>query len=137
MFSEVDLLFILGPALLVIFLMLVILNARLKSKKLSDLDIALIRLKYSAIAFGALLLLLLFSLPSTPSLSTFGYPEITEQINSDTKILNYLQDYNRAIVRTTQVVHWAIFLFIFFFITAILSVAKNLQTNQIRITSES
>ena len=133
MFSEVNLLYILGPALLIIVVLLAFFHAKLKSDDLSDLDIALIRLKYAAFAFGALLLLLLLSLPSTPSLSTFGYPETTDQINSDTKLLRYLQDYNRAIVRTTEVVHWAIFLFIFLFITAILSVVRNLQTKRTKI----
>lgn len=59
-------------------------------------------------------------LPSTPSLSTFGYPDTVEDINSQEKILRLLQDYNKAIVRTTQVVNGLLFILVFWILLAVI-----------------
>ena len=83
---------------------------------------------------GVVLAVLWFSLPSTPSLSSFGYPETVQDIGSQEKLLKLLQDYNRAIVRTTEVVHWMLFLFMFWILTAVyqlLEVYKNKLDKQI------
>lgn len=69
--------------------------------------------------FGVLLAVMMFSLPSTPSLSTFGYPETVEDINNPEKVLKLLQRYNKAIVRTIEIVHWLIFISIFWILTAV------------------
>jgi len=71
--------------------------------KLKDLEIMLI-------GFGITIFIALLALPSTPSLSTFGYPETLEDIASQKKMLRLFQEYNKAIVRTTEVVHWLLFL---------------------------
>jgi hypothetical protein len=52
----------------------------------------------------------------TPSLSTFGYPETVEEIATQEKVLKLLQRYNKAIVRTTEVLHWLLFISIFWFV---------------------
>src|SRR5262245_43204635 len=52
-----------------------------------------------ALAFCAASLVLWFSLPSTPALSTFGYPKNLQQISEPAQVLALLQEYNRAIVR--------------------------------------
>lgn len=70
--------------------------------KLKDLEITLI-------AFGVMIFIAVLALPVTPSLSTFGYPETLEDINSQKKMLRLFQEYNIAIVRTTEVVHWMLF----------------------------
>jgi hypothetical protein len=77
--------------------------------KLKDMQIMLIM-------FGVLMAVLLFSLPMTPSLSTFGYPETVEEIATQEKVLKLLQRYNKAIVRTTEVLHWLLFISIFWFV---------------------
>ena len=79
-----------------------------------------------------MLLVLWFALPSTPVLATFGYPSSVERLtpygNSTTvdprQLLRYLQDYNRALVRTTEVVHWLIFISIWWFGLALFRLSK-------------
>lgn len=86
------------------------------------------------IVTGVVLAVLWLSLPSTPSLSSFGYPETVQDIGSQEKLLKLLQDYNRAIVRTTEVVHWMLFVFMFWILAAVyqlLEVYKNKLDKQI------
>lgn len=71
--------------------------------KLKDLEIMLI-------GFGVIVFIAVLALPSTPSLSTFGYPETVEDINSQKKMLRLFQEYNKAIVRTIDVMHWMLFI---------------------------
>lgn len=71
--------------------------------KLKDLEIMLI-------GFGITIIIAVLALPTTPSLSTFGYPETLEDIDSQKKMLRLFQEYNKAIVRTTEVVHWMLFI---------------------------
>jgi hypothetical protein len=81
-------------------------------------------LKTNFIVVGAFCLLLWFLLPTTPVLSTFGYPTTEGNIQSASRLLKYLQDYNKAIVRTTQVVHWFIFVFVWWFLTSYFDFSK-------------
>jgi hypothetical protein len=74
--------------------------------------------------FGLLLGLLWLSLPSTPSLRTFGYPIDVAAIKGEAKVLHLLQEYNKAIVRTTEVLQWFLFLFIWWFLVTLYGVAK-------------
>jgi hypothetical protein len=60
----------------------------------------------------------------TPTLSTFGYPEKIEQIDSPEETLRYLQGMNRALVRTIDVLHLFLFLFIWIFLAAIYGLSK-------------
>ncbi len=71
------------------------------------------------IMMGVLFAVLLLSLPSTPSLNTFGYPETVAEIGSQEKLLKLLQKYNRAIVRTTEVVNWMLFVFMFWMLASV------------------
>jgi hypothetical protein len=86
-------------------------------------------LKYRTIIFGIVLILLWFALPSTPSLSSFGHPYDVSDINTPEKILKYLQKYNDAIVRTTEVVHWMLFTLVFWFLATFLDVIKLIDSN--------
>ncbi len=63
------------------------------------------------ISASIFLVVLWFALPSTPSLATFGYPKDVARISRPEDLLEFLQWYNRAIVRTTEVVFWFIFVF--------------------------
>jgi hypothetical protein len=62
-------------------------------------------------------MILYLSLPITPVLKTFGYPNNVSDIKLETDVLHQLQQYNKAIVRTTEVVSWFLFLFVFWFLT--------------------
>lgn len=71
--------------------------------KLKDVEIMLI-------GFGVIIFIGVLALPITPTLSTFDYPETLEDIGSQKKMLRLLQEYNKAIVRTTEVLHWMLFI---------------------------
>jgi len=87
-------------------------------------------LKTNFIIIGAFCLLLWFLLPSTPVLSTFGYPKTEGDIQSASRLLKYLQDYNKALVRTTQVVHWFIFVFVWWFLTSYFYFSKAITSER-------
>ena len=103
---------------------LVIIKKRNNKQNSTELSKSIDHFKITSIVFGALLLILLLSLPSTPNLKTIGYPEDISAIKGDAKILNLFQEYNKAIVRTTEVLHWFLFLFIWWFLTTLFGVAK-------------
>ena len=124
MFRNIDLLYILGPAMIIATMFLMI-SKNLRNKQTStEFSKAIEHFKITSIAFGALLVVLWLSLPSTPSLKTFGYPEDVSSIKGDTKLLSLFQEYNKAIVRTTEVLQWFLFLFIWWFLTTLFGVAK-------------
>lgn len=81
-------------------------------------------LKIMLIIAGAMFAIMFILLPSAPSLSTFGYPETVEDINSQEKILKLLQGQNKAIVRTTETVQWTLFILTFWIIAAVYPVLK-------------
>lgn len=124
MFKEIDLINFFGPALLIASLVLLIL-VNLRNKK--DIDVfskVIDHFKYTSIVFGFLLVVLWLSLPSTPSLKSFGYPEDVSAIKRDVDILRLFQEYNKAIVRTTEVLQWFLFLFTWWFLTTLFGVAN-------------
>ncbi len=73
---------------------------------------------------GVICAVMLLLLPSTPSLSTFGYPETVADIDTREKILNLFQDYNRAIVRTTEVLGTFLFILVFWVIASVYQLLK-------------
>lgn len=79
-------------------------------------------LQVMLIMASVIFMVMWFLLPSTPSLSTFGYPDTIEDINSQGKILRLFQDYNKAIVRTTQVVNGLLFILVFWVVLAVIQV---------------
>jgi hypothetical protein len=126
MFMDTDLYRILGPALTVIVVASLIGRTRIRRQP-NELHKAIAQLRLVTIATGVLLLLLWFLLPQTPVLSTFGFPQSVEDIQSPRRLLQYLQDYNKALVRTISVLHWFIFVFVWWFLTAIYSLSKALS----------
>jgi hypothetical protein len=91
--------------------------------KLKDMQVMLIM-------FGVILVVLWFSLPFTASLSTFGYPETVEDINSQKKVLHLFQKYNKAITRTTDALYWLLFTFTFWFVASMYQFMKILMVNR-------
>ncbi len=84
-------------------------------------------LQFRLIFYGFVMTFMLFWLPSTPSLASFGYPADIDDIESKQKLLKYLQEYNEAIVKTTEVVHWMIFITVFWFVSIISSIIKHFK----------
>jgi hypothetical protein len=117
LFTNYDIAFVLGPSVIVLLVAGIIAHFMQRGEA-DPMKRALVMLKTNLILVGAFCLLLWFLLPTTPVLSTFGYPTTEADIQSASKLLKYLQDYNKAIVRTTQVVHWFIFVFIWWFLTS-------------------
>ena len=123
LFIDHDILFVLGPALIVLLIAGMLMHFMQRGET-DPMKRASAMLKTNLIMVGAFCLLLWFLLPTTPVLSTFGYPTTERDIESSFQLLKYLQDYNKAIVRTTQVVHWFIFVFIWWFLTSYFEFSK-------------
>lgn len=102
----------------VVFLFLMYLIAYFIKFRNTNVD-AFDKMKLSLVLFGIYSLVLWLCIPSTPALETFGYPETVNDIKSNEQILKLLQDYNKTIVRTTEVLKWFLFGFIWFFMTNI------------------
>jgi len=56
------------------------------------------------LCFGLFWGILLLLLPSTAVLGSFNYPDSVNDVINSEKLLKYLQEYNKTIVRTTDVV---------------------------------
>ncbi|PWN06970.1 hypothetical protein [Rhodohalobacter mucosus] len=125
MFLDSDFYYIFGPALLVAIILAM--GFRFwEGRKESELEKAISELKINIVLIGFLSIVLWFMLPSTPSLHTFGFPETIHEIQSNEQLLDYPQGQSSAIIRTTQVVQWFIFLFVWGLLTTLYSVMKAL-----------
>ena len=129
MFMDHDPSLIVGPALIAL-LIGGVLGHFLQRPQADPMKRALVTLKTNFIVVGAFCMVLWFLLPSTPALSTFGYPTGEGSIQSASQLLRYLQDYNKALVRTTQVVHWFIFVFVWWFLTSYFYFSKAITAEQ-------
>jgi ABC-type xylose transport system permease subunit len=126
MFIDTQLSRILLPVLLA--LVVIAFASHLDARRQTDpLRRAWVLFRFNTIAIGAVLLLLLFCLPSTPALSTFGYPSGVQAVTQPQLLLNTLQEYNRALVRTTEVVFWLLFLFVWWFLTSLYAFSKTVN----------
>jgi hypothetical protein len=117
--------YFLGPAIVVIGILAVFVRLRIRREP-TELHKAIAFLKFSTLITGGFLLLLWFLLPCTPVLSSFGYPKTVADVQSATKLLAYLQDYDKAIVRTTMILYWFIFVFIWWFLSSVFALSKAL-----------
>lgn len=124
MFPNYDLLYFFGPALVVASIVLAVIGIQRNKKDTTELSKVIDHFKITSIVFGTLIIVLWLSLPSTPSLKSFDYPEDVSAIKADADILRLFQEYNKAIVRTTEVLHWFLFLFVWWFLTTLFGVAK-------------
>ena len=121
MFKELPIIYVVA----LLFLMyLVAYFLKFKSKNVDALE----KMKLSVILFGIYSVVLWLCLPHTPVLETFGYPETVNDIKTDSQILKLLQDYNKAIVRTTEILKWFLFGFIWFFMTNIYLYATHTES---------
>jgi hypothetical protein len=118
MFQDSNLTYIFGIAVAIASIVLLISAYFSKyGKGSNDLNRLINHFIISTVLFGCLTMILYLSLPVTPVLKTFGYPNNVSDIKLETDVLHQLQQYNKAIVRTTEVVSWFLFLFVFWFFT--------------------
>ena len=128
MFPHTPLYYVLAPAILVAALASLLVRFRL-GRNSNEMNKAIAGLKFSTISLAGIVVLLWLCLPSTPSLSTFGYPQQVSDIDSSGRLLEYLQRYNESLVRTIEVIHWFLFLFVFWFLAAFYPALKLLNKN--------
>ena len=124
MFQNIDFLYFFGPVMLLATVFLVAFRYRQKRQNLNEFGKAVVYFKVTSIVFGVLVAILCLSLPVTPVLKSFGFPKDVLAIRDERKVLYLLQEYNRAIVRTTEVLQWFLFLFIWWFLTTLFGVVK-------------
>src|SRR5215510_14157617 len=98
MFIDESILYIIGPAIIVVVVASLVFRYFLRREQ-GPLKRALKLFKLNLALVGGFCLILWFMLPMTPVLSTFGYPQAETDIQSTKLLLGYLQDYNRALVR--------------------------------------
>jgi len=126
MLFEDDFYSILGPAIILVFIF-IIGYMLLGGKKHDELEKIISSFKLIIFPTGFLMIVLLFLLPSTPVLSTSGFPNTINDVQSSEQLLEYLQEYNQALVQTTKVLHWFIFIFVWFFLASLYSFTKALS----------
>ena len=101
-FQNMDLNLVLLP--IIIFWMIIgTLSRKYMWQSFDVRDRALKIFRLEVLMLAMFLAILWLSLPFIPGLYSFGYPDSVRQIERPEEILRYLQEYNRAIVRTTQV----------------------------------
>ncbi len=124
LFERTTLAYVLLPFIVCLAVVSTVLRARINAKEIEPLNRALKLLKVNMAMCGAMLLFLWFSLPMTSSLSTFGAPRTVVDVQSGAMLLPLLQAYNRALVRTTDVLSWFLFTFVWWFLTSYYDFAK-------------
>lgn len=113
---------------LLIFIIAAAIYSRVVRVKTGDrLRDSLKNMETAFLVSGALLFVMWFFVPFTSSLSTFGYPEEVADVDTPEEVLKYLQRYNDAIVRTTDIVKWTLFIIIFWVFTSGYQVVKLLK----------
>jgi hypothetical protein len=119
MYPDTDLYKLLPWIMLIIglplFVILIWIKLRIKNKFHASIAV----FKLTSIAVGTFLIMLWMLLPCTPVLSTFGFPKTVGEIQSPENLLKFLQDYNKALVRTTEVFYWFIFVFVWWFLAGL------------------
>lgn len=90
------------------------------------------RLRFRMIGLGVVLVVLLFALPDTAVLpEIFGNPTSLEPH----LLLQHLQENNRALVRTTEVLHWLIFFLLWWLVASLFYFSKALRSAREPIAS--
>jgi hypothetical protein len=130
MFQNTSLLYVFGPAIIVCVIFMLIAYWKLDKQNLSKLDKGLSHFKISLIGASILLVVLWLCIPTTAALSTFGYPKDVSAINDDAKLLYLLQKQNIALVRTIEVLHWFLFLFIGWFLTNLITLLSAVKAER-------
>lgn len=130
MFQDIDLIIFFGPALLLSTLVLLIMANFRNRKDATMLNKVIDHFKITSIVFGILLVILWLSLPSNPSLKSFGYPTTIADIKGDANMLRLFQSYNKAIVRTAEVLQWFLFLFTWWFLTTLFGIANAYKSDK-------
>lgn len=123
MFPGINTAYLLLPAIVLIVILNLVFRRRSRALR-NPIQRALIELRIGLGFSGAFAILLWFLLPSTPVLSSFGFPDSVQDVQPPERLLKLLQDYNRALVRTTDVVFWFLFVFVWWCLSSIYVFSK-------------
>jgi hypothetical protein len=115
--EDVELSIILVPAVMLASLAFPITRLR-GDPRAAEAGKEVARLQQVTVVMLAIVVLLVFLLPRTSSLSTLGLPKTPDDIGSPERLLAYLQTYNKALTRTVDVVFWFLSFFMFWFLPA-------------------
>ena len=124
MFDDIDMIWIMAAYIVIYIVVILVTQSRFPILTMLQIRIAL---------FALFTILMLFSLPDTPSLGTFGYPESIQDIATPEKTLKFLQRYNLAIGRTTEVLHYFLFLTVVFFLSIINDIIKVIKAADLQM----
>ena len=112
-------------ALIIATIITMIAKSKFDKKDLPLLERSIKYLRVTMYIFIFLAMIIMFTVPSTAVLGSFGYPDDITDINSQDKILNLLQEYNTTIVETTGALHKLSILFMVFF-AVIIGMTQNI-----------
>ena len=115
MLSDVNELYIIGLAIVVIGILFFAIRARI-ARESDPLRKALRLYGLHLAAIAVFLTVVWFTIPVTSVLRTSDYPKSVENIQSAGELLEILQSYNRALVRTTAALHWFVLVFVAWFL---------------------
>jgi Na+/serine symporter len=118
MFTDAQLAYLLVPVILC-WLVVAVLMRRRQAKEPDPIKRAWINFKVTTIGSGIVLVILWLALPSTASLSTFGHSKGLSDVTDPQVLMIYMRDCIQAVVRTTEVVGWLLFLLVLWFGSAL------------------
>lgn len=126
MLSSINTLWILAPAFLIITVILLINRRRInQDPHIVKRSFRLLKLYLISIgSFTAITWLVVSSFPAI--LTTFGYPDTVESIQTTEQILDYLQQYNRALTTTMNAFSLFLFAFTVWLLSSIYEFAKTI-----------
>ncbi|MBI3736487.1 hypothetical protein HY256_08240 [Candidatus Sumerlaeota bacterium] len=84
-------------------------------------------LRLNLICVGIAAVVVMFLLPSAPVLASFGRPRAIGDIQSPAQLLDYLQQYDDAIVRIINILDAALMIFVFGFLYSMYAYLKSVS----------
>ena len=115
MLSDVNGLYIIGLALVVIGILFFAIRPRI-ARESDPLKKAFRLYELHLAAIAVFLTVVWLTIPMTAVLRTPDFPNSVENIQSAGQLLEVLQAHNRALVRTTAALHWFVLVFVAWFL---------------------
>ena len=84
-------------------------------------------LQYRLYFYGLVMIILWFQLPSMPSLALLGHHGEINALANNERLLNYLQHCNDAMDDIKHVVHFMIFITVFWLVSIVSSIIKHFK----------
>jgi hypothetical protein len=134
MFEDVNIYVVMIPLLVVGGIVLSMAKRKIDQEPEPIRSFKMLRLHFALTV--VVVITLWFFLPTTPTLATFGYPQEVNNIQNPELLLGYLQRYNKAIVRTTEVVQIFLMWFALMLVVAHSTLSKAISSARVPNASE-